>query len=41
MKTNYQVFSCSQCKEIIELEITEKEYIGYCRTCKREIRIKK
>ena len=39
----YKVFSCSKCKEIIELQYdeTEEAYIGFCKTCNREIKTKK
>jgi len=41
MKTIYKIFECSQCRKIIELKIVGKEYVGNCKTCKREIKVKK
>ena len=41
MSKKYKVFWHSLCGKLIELEVTEKEYIGYCKTCKRKVKIKK
>jgi len=39
-KTIYKVCECSKCKTIIELKLVGEEYIGDCKTCKREIKVK-